>query len=74
MLLVLQAAFLLIFDVLFLKQVLYIFSTQMWPEIKVSRVPREVEHPVTLFDIYFTKKSEFKCFKLVYSLCLKYCS
>ena len=58
---------------LFLQQVL-LFSTQMWPDIEVSQVPGEVEHPVTLFDIFYTNKSEFQCFKIVYSLQCKYCS
>ena len=40
------------------------FSTQMWPEIMVSRVPREVEHQGTLFDKYFTKRAFYQCFKL----------
>ena len=54
--LVLQAEVLLAFDVLFLKQVLYIFSTWMRPEIKVSRVLGDVEYPETLFDLFFKKK------------------
>ena len=45
----------------------------MWPENSVSRVP-EVEHHETLFDIFSPKKSEFKCFKLVYILQCKCCS
>ena len=60
------------FDVLFLKEMLYIFSTQMWPVIEEPRVPGEVEHQETLFDIFSTKKSEFKYFKPVYSLQCKY--
>ena len=32
-----------------------------------SRVLGEVEHQVTLFDNYFTKKSNLKCFKLAIS-------
>ena len=47
----------------------------MWLEIKVSRVPGEVEHQATLFDIFSTKKIEFKCYKLYSStLQCKYCS
>ena len=42
----------------------------MWPENHVSRVPGEVEHHEILFDMIFTKKSEFHCFKLAYSLIL----
>ena len=41
----------------------------MWPENQVSRVPGEVEHQKNLF-MFFTKKSGFKCFKLVYNLIL----
>ena len=41
----------------------------MWPETKCPESLGGVEHPVTLFDIYFTK-SEFKSFKLVYCLYL----
>ena len=33
------------------------FPTWKKPEIMVSRVLGEVEHQVTLFDKYFTKKS-----------------
>ena len=42
-----------------------LFSTQMWPENQVSRVPGEVEHQETLFVMFSTKKSELKCFKLI---------
>ena len=56
--LVLQAEVLLVFDVLFLKQVLYYSLLgcglrTMWPS---------------------TKKNEYKCFKLVYILQCMYCS
>ena len=47
-----------------------IFSTQMWPENQVSRVLGEVNCQETLFDMFFTKKSVLRCFKLVYSLIL----
>ena len=76
----LQAEVLLVFNVLFLKQVLYIsyFIIRCGPKNEVSRVLGEVEHQDTLFDIFSTMKGEFKCFKLVHSLILyvlfnKYC-
>ena len=48
------------------------FSTQMWPEIMVSRVLGEVEHQVTLFDKYFTKKSILQVFQSCHSLIFMY--
>ena len=53
---------------------LYVFSTWMWPEIMVSRVPGEVEHQLTLFDQYFTKKSILPMFQACHSLIFIYCS
>ena len=50
------------------------FSTQMWPEIVVSRVLGEVEHQVNLFDKYFTKKSILQVFQACHSLTFMYCS
>ena len=35
-----------------------IFSTWMWPENQVSRVPGEVEHQETLFVMLYMKKIE----------------
>ena len=52
------------FDVFFLKQVLYIFSTRIWPEIKGSRDLGEVEHQEALFDIYLQCQCDFKCSSL----------
>ena len=57
------------FDVLFLKQVVYIFSTQMWPEIKVSRFPGEAEHQEVLFNIYLQCQCDFKC-SLLFTACV----
>ena len=57
---------------LFLKQILFKFSTWKWPEMKVSW--DEVELQVTLFDIFSTKKNEFRCYKMYTSILLcKYC-
>ena len=56
----------LVFDVLFLKQVLYIFSTQMWPEVKVSRVQGEVEYQEALFEVYL--QCHCDCLQLVFDV------
>ena len=62
--LVLQAEVLLVFDILFLKHVLYIFFIQMWPKNKVSRVKGEVEHHEPLFELYLQCQCYFKCSSL----------
>ena len=49
-----------------------IFSAQMFPENQASRVPGEVEHPKTLFDMLHMNKSEFWYLKIVYSLIIVY--